>query len=171
MRLCSGSKQLTLYFINVSQVDTYNDVITLLKLENLVNCLDMLDVKGRKTMSILIANNVIDNETKLSTVEQVETVLSKLLQVLIQSGDESLDSVDIDDFVEEQNLVARLISLMQADSPDDQYLILNAARKLLTDGGAERIRYTLPTIVFQCMSFINQTCILYTFLLRKVGTT
>ena len=132
------------------QVDIYNDVITLLKLENLVSCLEMLDVKGRKTMATLIANNMIDNETKLTTTEQVNTVLSKLLDVLIQVEGESLDSVDIEDFVEEQNLVARLISLMQSDNPDDQYSILNSARKLLANGGPDRIRYTLPTVVFQC---------------------
>ncbi|OQR74415.1 vacuolar protein sorting-associated protein 35-like [Tropilaelaps mercedesae] len=137
-------------------VDTYNDVITLLKLENLVNCLEMLDVKGRKTMAILIANNMIDNETKLSTVEQVETVLSKLLQVLIQGGTEGFDSLDIEDFVEEQNLVARLISLMKANNSDDQYLILSSARKLLADGGAERVRYTLPTVVFQLLQLAGR---------------
>lgn len=56
---------------------------------------------------------------------------------------------DTEDFIEEQTLVARLIHLMQAQDLDEQYMILNAARKQFGNSGKERIRFTLQPIVFK----------------------
>ena len=88
---------------------------------------------------------------------------------MILNKDRSLNEIiqgDPEDFAEEQVLMGRLISLMQADTPDQQYLvrrfsapvastlsrvnlqILNAARKHFGNGGDRRIKFTLPPLVF-----------------------
>ena len=54
-----------------------------------------------------------------------------------------------EDFTEEQGLVGRFIHLMQAESPDQQFLILNASRKHFAAGGNKRIRHTLPPLIFK----------------------
>ncbi|ETN68345.1 vacuolar protein sorting-associated protein 35 [Necator americanus] len=59
-----------------------------------------------------------------------------------------------EDFEDEQHLVARLVHLIQADSPDEQFLLLNNARKILGAGGKVRIRYTLAPIVFELYKLI-----------------
>ncbi|EDL11005.1 vacuolar protein sorting 35, isoform CRA_b [Mus musculus] len=51
-------------------------------------------------------------------------------------------------FADEQSLVGRFIHLLRSDDPDQQYLILNTARKHFGAGGNQRIRFTLPPLVF-----------------------
>lgn len=46
-------------------------------------------------------------------------------------------------------LLIRLIHHLKSEVPDQQYLILSAARKHLGSGGDRRIKFTLPPIVFQ----------------------
>ena len=55
---------------------------------------------------------------------------------------------DPDEFVEEQNLMGKIIHMLKADNdPDQQYQILSTARKHFGLGGPSRIDSTLPPIV------------------------
>ena len=45
--------------------------------------------------------------------------------------------------------MGRLVHLLVAPEPDQQYLVLTAARKHLSAGGPLRLPYTLPPLVFQ----------------------
>ncbi|KAJ1551781.1 Vacuolar protein sorting-associated protein 35, partial [Cladochytrium tenue] len=57
--------------------------------------------------------------------------------------------LDWDDVVEEQNLVAKLVHLISSESedPDDDLMLLDAARRHFGQGGDLRIRFTLPPLV------------------------
>ena len=48
------------------------------------------------------------------------------------------------DFVEEQNLVARLIHQLVVPDFDEQFAIYVAARKCFSEGGPRRLAHTLP---------------------------
>ena len=52
-------------------VDSYSNVLTVLKLEHFGPLFEYFDYQARKTMSIYIINNALDNETVISTAEQV----------------------------------------------------------------------------------------------------
>jgi len=52
-------------------VDSYNNVLTLLKLEHFGPLFEYFDYQARKMMSIYIVNNALDNETIISMPEQV----------------------------------------------------------------------------------------------------
>ena len=52
-------------------IDSYNSVLTLLKLEHFGPLFEYFDYQARKTMSIYIVNNALDNETIISAPEQV----------------------------------------------------------------------------------------------------
>jgi len=56
-------------------VDNYNNVLTVLKLEHFGPLFEYFDYQARKTMSIYIINNALDNETVISTPEQVSQSL------------------------------------------------------------------------------------------------
>jgi len=56
-------------------IDNYNNVLTVLKLEHFAPLFEYFDYQARKTMSIYIVNNALDNETVISTPEQVRTVV------------------------------------------------------------------------------------------------
>jgi len=128
-------------------VDSYHNVLTLLKLDHFGPLFEYLDYHARKSMSIYIVNNILDNETTIPTQEQVDGVLS-LVSPLVQDQADQPDDIDPEDFAEEQSLIGRLIHLMQGETPDQQYLVLNGACKQFNNGGNQRIRHTLPPIVF-----------------------
>ena len=52
-------------------VDSYSNVLTVLKLEHFGPLFEYFDYQARKTMSIYIINNALDNETVISTPEHV----------------------------------------------------------------------------------------------------
>jgi len=52
-------------------IDNYNNVLTVLKLEHFGPLFEYFDYQARKTMSIYIINNALDNDTVISTPEQV----------------------------------------------------------------------------------------------------
>ena len=60
------------------------------------------------------------------------------------------------DFEEEQGLVARLIHRLRSDDPGQHYALLQAARKRLSAGGAQRLRHTLPPIAFAALDIVRR---------------
>jgi vacuolar protein sorting-associated protein 35 len=44
--------------------------------------------------------------------------------------------------------IFRFLHLLSSEDPDEQYIILNTARRHFGAGGTKRIPYTLPPIVF-----------------------
>lgn len=130
-------------------VQNYNNLLTVLKLEHFGELLDFCDYHSRKTMSTFLVNNALENETLIPMQEQVDQVLLLLAPLIQDQSDQPQDDNDPDDFAEEQGLMGRFINLMQAETADQQYLILNTARKHFGNGGNQRIKYTLPPLVFQ----------------------
>ena len=96
---------------------------------------------------------------------------------------------DPEDFAEEQWLLGRLVHLLKASTPDQQYLvsshtlisahvfltsyahfflqILNATRKHFGTGGESRIIHTLPPLVFAAYKLV----ISYKAAQEEVGTS
>ncbi|CAG7838063.1 unnamed protein product [Allacma fusca] len=129
-------------------VDNYNDIMTLLKLENYGNLLDFMDYDGRKAMAIYLINNALENETLIGTHEQTEFMLGLISALVQDQADQPAEIPDPEDFAEEQSLLGRFLHLLVSEDIDEQYLILNTARKHLGAGGNKRISYTLPPIIF-----------------------
>jgi vacuolar protein sorting-associated protein 35 len=65
----------------------------------------------------------------------------------------SRQSLNNEDFVEEQNLVARLCNNLKAlNDPDQQYHIIKICQDTFKNGGLERMRFTYPPIIMQAYS-------------------
>jgi len=134
-------------------VDSYNNVMVVLSLEHFIPLLNCYDYSGRKEMSAYLVNNVIDNDTLIPSPDKVETILTIVATLVSDQSDgpsaEQSRSDDREEWEEEQSLMGRLVHLLQAESPDQQYLVLTAARKHFSAGGPLRITHTLPPLVFQ----------------------
>lgn len=130
-------------------VDHYNNVLTVLKLRHYAALMQHLDYYGRKSMSMYILNNTLDSETIIPTQDGVEQALSLVATLVSDQSDQPRGPIDPEELAEEQSLLARLIHQFKSDSADQQYLILNTARKILGAGGQQRIKHTLPPLVFQ----------------------
>jgi len=141
-------------------IDSYNDVLLLLNLDHFIPLLNCFDYSGRREMSSYIVTNVIENYTCIPTSERVDTILT-ITSTLVQDqkdgpAAEKLRSEDLEEFTEEQSLMARLVHQFQAGDLDEQYLMLSTARKHFTAGGPLRIPYTLPPLVFQAFQLAKQ---------------
>lgn len=131
-------------------IDLYKDVLKLLKIKHYSTLYEHLDFVGRKSICQYLLINALDNETQISTTEEVDGLLQLVNPLIVDSSDKPVDyEQDNDDFTEEQTLVARLIHLMYSDNLDEQFIILNTARKHFGNSGKDRIRYTLPPLVFK----------------------
>ncbi|CAF93242.1 unnamed protein product, partial [Tetraodon nigroviridis] len=129
-------------------VDTYNNILTVLQLKHFPPLFEYFDYESRKSMSCYVLSNTLDYNTTIVAQEQVDAILNLVSTLIQDQPDQPADDPDPEDFAEEQSLVGRFIHLLHSDDPDQQYLILNAARKHFGAGGNQRIRYTLPPLVF-----------------------
>lgn len=130
-------------------IDFYNNILTILDLKNFPKLLSKFDYNSRKSLSLYLVMNILDNETLIPTDEQAEKVLEMLSPLIKDQEDQPSDSNDPDDFAEEQGIVGRFIHLLKSEHLDMQYKILQVARKHFGSGGAQRIKYVLPSLIFQ----------------------
>jgi vacuolar protein sorting-associated protein 35 len=130
-------------------VDFYNSIITILELKYFAPLLEKFDYVSRKALALYLAMNILENETLITTDEQVDSVLTMLSPLIKDQEDQPNEPFDPEDFAEEQGVVGRFVHLLKSDTLDMQYKILQAARKHFGLGGAQRIKHVLPPLVFQ----------------------
>ncbi|CAH0760157.1 unnamed protein product [Diatraea saccharalis] len=128
--------------------DHYKNILTLIKLQNYSLLIKHLNYPGRTMIAVHLINDVLESDIMISTPENVDAVLSMVDVLVKDQPDQQTGEPDMEDFMEEQGLLARLIHHFKSESADQQYLILSAARKALQSGGARRIQHTFPPIVF-----------------------
>ncbi|GAB6026743.1 Vacuolar protein sorting-associated protein 35 [Chamberlinius hualienensis] len=137
-------------------IDSYNDIIKVMKLAYFGPLIEYMDFQGRKNISYHLVTNALENDTLISTQEEVDHLLTLVVPLVSDQSDKPKEEDDPEDFAEEQGAMARLVTMMQSTNPDQQYLILNTARKHFGTGGRNRIRFTLPSIVFQAYKLAFQ---------------
>ncbi|CAG2057546.1 unnamed protein product [Timema podura] len=118
--------------------------------------MEYFDYHGRKSLAAYLVSNALESETLIPTPEQVDTVLTMVSTLVQDQSDQPSVEEDPEDFAEEQGLLGRFIHHLKSEVPDQQYLILSAARKHFGAGGNRRIKYTLPPIVFQAYQLAFQ---------------
>ena len=131
-------------------VDAYKNILKVLELKHYSTLYEHLDFLGRKAICQYILTNALENETMITTQSEVDSLFQLMTPLVADSSDKPADyEQDSEDFLEEQTLIARAIHLMRTDNLDEQYLILNTIRKHCSNSGKERIKFTLPPIVFR----------------------
>ncbi|XP_022912925.1 vacuolar protein sorting-associated protein 35 [Onthophagus taurus] len=135
-------------------LDHYNNLLTVLRLQHYAALMQHLDYNGRKTLSIYILNNALESETIIPTQEEVEQALNLVSTLITYQPDQPNGEIDLEELSEEQSLLARFVHQFKSDSPDQQYLILVAARKILGAGDPKRLKHTLPPLVFQAYQLV-----------------
>ncbi|KAK3085900.1 hypothetical protein FSP39_010235 [Pinctada imbricata] len=130
-------------------VDSYNNILRVLQLNHFGPLFEYFDYQSRKTMSSYIILNALENETSIPSQDEVDSILSIVSVLVTDQSDQPEDGDDPEDFAEEQGIMGRFVHLLQAEDPNQQYMILNTARKHFGAGGDKRIKFTLPPIVFE----------------------
>jgi vacuolar protein sorting-associated protein 35 len=67
--------------------DSYDDILTVLKLQNYLSLFLLFDYNGRHSLSVHLLQNVLEKDAKLSTLVEVES-LFELLSPLLKDQDD-----------------------------------------------------------------------------------
>ena len=127
----------------------------MLALPNYIPLLHAQTYPTRRAVAGEVAQSILRNQTKISTVEHLEGVL-EILRVLIREGMQQPGgypgvpsqrrSAETDETVEEQGWLARTIHYIHSSDNDTQFKLLQISRKAFAEGN-ERIKYTTPALL------------------------
>lgn len=137
-------------------IETYEDTLTVLKLENFPDLFELFVFQGRRALSLFLVQTIVDRDCIIPSSEEAEQLFKLISPLLVNQPDQPKEPEEDDDFVEEQWLVGRLVHLLKASSPDQQYGTLIAVRKQFGAGGDKRIAHTLPPLVFAAYKLVKQ---------------
>ncbi|XP_015750716.1 PREDICTED: vacuolar protein sorting-associated protein 35-like [Acropora digitifera] len=104
-------------------VDSYSNILTLLKLEYFAPLFEYFDYSSRKEMALYVVTNAVESALKIPTQEQVDAALNLVSTLVCDQEDQPSEPDDPEDFVDEQSLVGKFVTLLQGDTPDQQYLV------------------------------------------------
>ncbi|GAB2219778.1 hypothetical protein Droror1_Dr00007415 [Drosera rotundifolia] len=137
-------------------LEKYNDAVTALKLSNYTRVMDYLDNETKKVMAMVIIENILKNNTCISTAEEVETLFELIKGLIMEIDGTDVGELDDEDFKEEQNSVARLIHMLYNDDPDEMFKIICTVREHIMSGGLNRLPFTIPPLVFSALKLVRR---------------
>lgn len=108
---------------------------------------------SRRTVSLRIVKAVFKSKRKLDNIEIVNQLLS-FIEPLLKDDADAKEEVEAYEFEEEQESVAKMLHLIANDDLDQYYAILQRFKKELLQGGIGRMKYTLPSYIYNLFRFV-----------------
>ncbi|KAF2274140.1 vacuolar protein sorting-associated protein 35 [Westerdykella ornata] len=153
--LHSQATQSQILSLLLAPIKTYLSLFTALALPNFIPLLHSQPYPTRRAVAGEIARSLIRNQTPITSVENLESVL-EILKVLIREGIQQATgypggpiqrkAMETEETIEEQGWLARIVHLLKGPDNDTQFKLLQTARKAFQDGN-ERVRYTTPALI------------------------
>eukprot|EP00027_Filamoeba_sp_ATCC50430_P014939 CAMPEP_0168571448 /NCGR_PEP_ID=MMETSP0413-20121227/17348_1 /TAXON_ID=136452 /ORGANISM="Filamoeba nolandi, Strain NC-AS-23-1" /LENGTH=783 /DNA_ID=CAMNT_0008604315 /DNA_START=40 /DNA_END=2388 /DNA_ORIENTATION=- len=133
-------------------LDTFKNILTVLKLENYPKTLSFLSLENRRRISIDIARTAVDYGHAIPEADVINKLL-ELIAPIVRDPENPEETINIDeeDFIDEQNLVASLVHLCESSDLEQLFAMYLVARKHFGQGGPKRIKYTLVPLVFRIL--------------------
>ena len=147
--------------INVFEIEPYKKLI------------DILDIEQKKSLGIEIINILVNNvgNPKIAQLDSIENLqkIIKCIQPLLTDGkditDEQNDLISIE---KEQNIVCKLLFIINSTNPEVICEIYNQFKNIFSYGGANRRRFTLPTLVNAIIIFCHKVTSCYGYHKKKL---
>jgi vacuolar protein sorting-associated protein 35 len=148
----------------LAPISSYSNLLTILALPNYLKLLHAQTYATRRAVAAAVSHSILNNNTTISSPEDVEGVLS-LIRVLIKEGGQSSPmvsgpnqrSVETEDTAEEQGWLARMVHLFtNKESPETDFQILKIVRDAYRDAPGERCKYTTGSIVTASIKLIRR---------------
>ena len=161
--LHSAPTQSNMLNLLLSPIRIYFSLFTAIALPNYLPLLTSQSYATRRSVAADVAKNILRNQTKITTVEHLDGVMT-ILRVLIKEGINQPTGYpaiagrqrgDSDEIVEEQGWLARIVHYIQGPDNDTQLKLLQQTRRAYETGG-ERIRYTTPPIITQSLKLARK---------------
>ena len=153
--LHSATTQSNILSLLLAPIKSYQSLFTALALPNFAPLLHAQTYSTRRVVAGEIARSILQNETKISTTENLEAVLD-ILSVLVKEGVQQSAGypgvpnqrrgTETEETAVEQGWLARVVHLIQSPDNDTQFSLLQTTRRTLADGN-ERIKYTMPALI------------------------
>jgi vacuolar protein sorting-associated protein 35 len=152
--LHSRASQTNILNLLLAPIKAYISIFTALALPQYVPLLHSQTYPTRRAVASEVARTLQRNQTKISSVANLEGVL-EILQVLIKEGTQQpagypgvqpRRGVETDDTIEEQGWLARIVHLIHSDDNDTQYKLLQMTRAAYAEGG-DRVKFTTPALI------------------------
>ncbi|CAI8032581.1 Vacuolar protein sorting-associated protein 35, partial [Geodia barretti] len=137
-------------------VKTYESTLDILKLDNFPKALELHDYQGRKSLAVSVVGTVVNKSISIPTADEADALFKLLSPLVKDQADQPAEPPDPDDFEEEQMMMACLVDLFRAPEPDQQYMILNVARKHFGTGGDREFDSLCLPLVFAAYNLISQ---------------
>ena len=134
--------------------------LKVLNLNRYADLLSYVSLENRKQVSLSILRMVGGTATAplldVDRVEQLYSILSPVIREEVPTGADSSEEVEekLDEHSEEQELVARLVHMLQSDDTDTLFKMYAVARKHLSQGGKSNLHHTLTPLVFRVILLI-----------------
>ena len=74
-------------------VDSYNDVLNLLKLKHFAPLFNYFDYSARKDMALYVVTNAVENETIIPSQDLVDSILSMVSPLVVDQEDQPTEPV------------------------------------------------------------------------------
>jgi len=116
-----------------------------------------------RVVAVTLMRSVIKTNSVLSEVEHVEQLFEAVTPLLkdkdghtVATDDDGREVPISQALKEEQQIVARCVHLIKAEDTDTLLRIYVAARKSFTNGGAQRVQFTMPPLVFGALALVRR---------------
>jgi vacuolar protein sorting-associated protein 35 len=146
----------------LSPISSYSNLLTILALPNYLKLLHAQTYATRRSVAAAVSASILNNNTIISTPEDVEGVLS-LIRVLIKEGAQTAMPaaaarlVETDETIEEQGWLARMVHLFtNEDSAETDFEILKVVREAYWDETEERCKYTTGSLVTASIKLVRR---------------
>ena len=138
-----------------SPLVNFNNILIVLQLKNYSSLLPFLSYDSRKKVAVEVLKSCIESGIPIPNPEQAEALFG-LIEPLVSDTQDQPQEFDEEEFCEEQQLVAGLVHLF--DNEDLQSLFKNyiISRRFFGKGGKNRIKYTLPPLIFAVIKFARR---------------
>jgi vacuolar protein sorting-associated protein 35 len=168
--LISQPAQQALLALLRAPANHYVSIFTALSLPTFVPLFQNQAYPTRRAIAGDIARSLLRNQTPITTVSGLESVL-EVLKVLIREGSQQQQqptaaaaanapsaprrgggggAAETDETLQEQAWLARIIHLVRSDNNDTQFKLLQMVRRAYSEGN-ERIRTTTPPLMTACI--------------------
>jgi len=162
--LHSPSTQNNFLALLLAPISSYSNLLTVLALPNYLKLLHAQTYATRRAVAAAVSHAILNNDTIISSPEDVEGVIS-LVRVLIKEGGQPSPmpsgphqrSVETEETSEEQGWLARMVHLFtNKESPETDFQILKLVRDAYKEGPGERCKYTTGSIVTAAIKLIRR---------------
>ncbi|EKF30592.1 vacuolar protein sorting-associated protein 35, putative [Trypanosoma cruzi marinkellei] len=138
----------------VHVIETLKDPSVVLSIRDMDVLTHNLPFLSRRVVALRLCTTIVRSAShRIGTLDLCARLFELLAPLVRDEPDAPLHHSAVyvgdaaEEFLEEQHLVCRVLHLLQCEDVSMQMKMLNGVRKLLGQGGPERIAVTLPTLV------------------------